>query len=194
MAVAIDDPAPARRDHRIVDAVAFGKQLVMLVLGDRQPGHPPGEDDAHRGLRAAEHHRPPAEAEVLLRLVARARGLGHARRRTRSSRTTSRAIKGNTRIDTRICKARLVSTCAAIGEARARPASKTKPIAPAAISQSCQKSRKTRRISTSRAQARRVGKACVSTCRSRWSSNHKNKTDTTKQSNKELPEYSQIIN
>src|SRR3546814_6356433 len=88
MAVAIDDPAPARRDHRIVDAVAFGKQLVMLVLGDRQPGHPPGEDDAHRGLRAAEHHRPPAEAAVLLRLVDRARGLGHARDR-KSTRLNS---------------------------------------------------------------------------------------------------------
>src|SRR3546814_14650179 len=58
-------------------------------------------------------------------------------------------FKGNTRIDTRICKARIVSTCAAIGEASARPASKTKPIAPAAISQSCQKSRKKRRISIS---------------------------------------------
>src|SRR3546814_6075546 len=121
----------------------------MLVLGDRQPGHPPGEDDAHRGLRAAEHHRPPAEAEFLLRLVDRVGGVGYAGRRTRSSRPTSRAIKGNTWIDTRICKPRIVSTCAAIGEASARPASKTKPIAPAAISQSCQKSRKTRRISIS---------------------------------------------
>src|SRR3546814_11784088 len=92
----------------------------MLVLGDRQPGHPPGEDDAHRGLRAAEHHRPPAEAEVLLRLVDRARGLGHARRRTRSSRPTSRAIKGNPRLDTRICKARILTTTAAVGEANAR--------------------------------------------------------------------------
>ena len=41
-AMTIDDPAAPRRDHRQIDAVAFGKKVVLLVLGDREIAHAAG--------------------------------------------------------------------------------------------------------------------------------------------------------
>ena len=50
-AVAVENPAAAGRDQRQIDPVAFGFELVLLVLRDRQPGEATGQqraDPAHR--------------------------------------------------------------------------------------------------------------------------------------------------
>ena len=59
LAVAVDDPAAARRDGDQLDAVALGQQLVMFVLADREIAEPANQQPAKRRLGAADQQHPP---------------------------------------------------------------------------------------------------------------------------------------
>ncbi|PAV93235.1 hypothetical protein WR25_22338 [Diploscapter pachys] len=144
----IDDPAAPRGDHRQVDAVAFGQKVVFLVLGDREIAHAAGEHDADGALRGAEQPRPAREAVCLHRFGDDPGGTLHAvGPRLRSIQATRRADRGNSITEIMVCANSTVSTCAPMGTAIQRPIAVQKTIAPLAISQSCQKSRVTRRCS-----------------------------------------------
>ena len=108
-AVAIDDPAPARRDHLALDTVCLGELVVSALVDDRHPAHPPGEQPRHAELRGAERERAAGEAgrQRLIgddpaqpRTCPRA---AHRRSRQRSSRAHSRAAGGKSRIASAVC-------------------------------------------------------------------------------------------
>ncbi len=53
-AVAVEDPAPPRRDQGEVHPVRFREHLVFFVLGDGEIAHPRGEQEADPALDAAD--------------------------------------------------------------------------------------------------------------------------------------------
>ena len=108
-AVAVEDPAAARRNKGEVDAVAFGFETIFLVLRDRQIAQPQRQQHPDPALDRADHHRAPLERGAQQRGVDHlGRFLGPAleegdlhqsilrarERRKRSSPATIRAIMG----------------------------------------------------------------------------------------------------
>ena len=103
LAVSVDDPPASRRDQRQVDPIAFGQQIVALVLGDRQPGHPTDEQPAQPHLRGTKHEFAARKTQLDLRfrqaaLAEQAIEVHHAEDyrglRRRSSAAHARATSG----------------------------------------------------------------------------------------------------
>ncbi|MCY1173260.1 hypothetical protein D9M73_134150 [compost metagenome] len=145
-AVAIDDPATPGRDQRHVDAVAFAERAVPCVFSDGEPGHASGERDANRALQASQQDRAARKAVALRRLGHHARRLRegralHSGSSSPASMAQMRAASGKSSVAITICSSRTVSTCAPSGAATRRPRIRQKATDPAAINQSCQKSR-----------------------------------------------------
>jgi hypothetical protein len=98
LAVPVDDPAAARGDNDQLDAIAFGQQLIMLVLRDRQPAKSPDQQRANRGLGAADERHAPREGEAL---VDRCETPLHLHRPSlhRSRRAMTQAAIGNAKME-----------------------------------------------------------------------------------------------
>ena len=109
--VAVENPAPARRDERQVYAVAFALGLVPLVLGDGDVGHShcqqrtdPRADRAKDKAAAIETVLQRRAGDDLAGFAAQHQSMTLTRnRRTRSSPATTRAMTGKIRIDSKIC-------------------------------------------------------------------------------------------
>src|SRR5205085_668661 len=93
LAVAVDQPPAARRDWNQLDAVALGKKLVLLVLGDREPAHSADQEAADGSLATTEQHHPAREGDRLMR--SRDAHVLHRPSLFASMRKTMKATTGN---------------------------------------------------------------------------------------------------
>ena len=146
LAIAIDDPAAARRDQRQVDPVAFRQQLVFLAVDHRDIGHARGQQPADGELRPVDEQRPAGKAEPLhaLRHQRRRRGRAgfapgqlHRRSRQRSSQPTIYMASGSRNRAMPNCgpTSRTISA-ASPARASSAPATRTKASAKPPITQS----------------------------------------------------------
>jgi len=94
--VAVDDPAPARRDQPHLDSVLLGHLGVALVLRDRDIAHPPGEHRRDTDLAGGDEEGAAREGRRLRALGDQGRlaEFLHRASRQRSSERISRAAIG----------------------------------------------------------------------------------------------------
>src|SRR5206468_9748254 len=91
------DPAAPRRDGDQLNSVTFRKQLIFLVLRDRQPAHATNQQPPDRRLRASKQHHPPREGDRLM--GRRDPHVLHRPSLQASMRETIHAHKGKTQIE-----------------------------------------------------------------------------------------------
>ena len=65
LSVAINQPAAPGRDQCEIDPIAFGKQLVALVLGDRDIGHAASKQHADTDLQSTDYSRSSRKSQRL---------------------------------------------------------------------------------------------------------------------------------
>jgi hypothetical protein len=95
LAVAVDDPAPARRHQHHLNAILFGQQLVALILRDRDIGHSAGHQGGDAHLQPAHHECAAREGVGLRAFGDQRRGAAfHRVSRQRSKTSTMRATTG----------------------------------------------------------------------------------------------------